>query len=246
MPSGEASPARADAADETIATLATRGIVNRPGRTLATATLAGLFAMGTSFAVTASPVVGMAALFAGILLVLGFRAGAMRFRLTGEGLHRSFVPFAGLGSRRTREQFFPFAAMRFYRRDRDWSRYRLDEVESLVIALRRPPFRVVIHDMIDKAAFATFADRFEALAEAADVPRQASFYGSLWARLLFALFALAAAGLLVLSALGTLNPTNTFRLLVVILPGVAYMGWRVLRRKAPPGAQGLQASEKGG
>jgi hypothetical protein len=214
-------------ADDTIAALATRGFVGRPGRTIGTATLAGLLAMGVSFAVTPSPFVAMAALFVGILAVFGFRSGDVAFRLTADGLHRTFAAFAGL---RRREHFFPFADMRFYRRERDWSRYRQEEVERLVVALRRPPFRIVIHDMMGRSAFEVFAGRFEEIAAAAGIVRRPGFYGTVWAKLLLVVFTIAAGGLIVLLALGTLSPTNTFRLFVVILPGVGYMGWRILAR----------------
>ena len=227
-PSGTIQPSAPDGS--TVAVLATRGFVHRPGRTLATATLAGLLAMGAAFAISTSPFVAVAALFAGILAVFGLRTGDVDFRLTASGLHRTFVPFAGLGGRGRREQFFPFADMRAFRRDRDLSRYRQVEVESLTVLLRRPPFRVVVHDMMDKAAFARFADHFEALAVAAGVPRRPGFYATLWARLLLLVFAVAAGVLLVLFALGSLSPTSAFRLMVVILPGVSYMGWRVLGR----------------
>lgn len=214
--------------DETVATLATRGFVARPGRTIALATVCGLLAMSASFALSLSPFVGMAALVAGILAVFGLRAGDVDFRLTREGLHRTFVPFAGLGGRSPRAQVFAFSEMRSWRRDRDYSRSRQEEVEQLVIALRRPPYRIVIHDMMGKDDFAVFADRFSALASAAGIPRRPGFYATLWAKLLLVVFALAAGALLALYAAGTLSPTNTFRLMVVILPGVGYMGWRIL------------------
>jgi len=237
MPPAPALPPEStDQADGgAIAVLSTRGFVARPGRTIAVSTFAGLLAMGASFAVSSSPVVGILSLFAGVLAVFGLRTGDVDFRVTAKGLHRTFVPFAGIGGRGKREQFFALADMRSWRRDRDLSRYRQGEVERLVIALRRPPFRIVIHDMMGKEAFTHFADRFAGLATAAGVPRRPGFYATLWAKLFLVVFAVAAGGLLVLLALGTLSPTNTFRLMVVILPGVAYMGWRILARP-PPGA----------
>lgn len=247
LPAPALTPEAADQADgQTIAVLSTRGFVARPGRTIAAATFAGLLAMGISFAVSSSPIVGMLALFAGILAVFGLRTGDVDFRLTREGLHRTFVPFAGIGGRGRREQVFAFTDMRSFRRDRDLSRYRQEEVERLVITLRRPPFRIVIHDMMGKEAFADFADRFGELATAAGVPRRPSFYASLWAKLLLAVFALAAGGLLVLQAVGTLSPTNTFRLMVVILPGVAYMGWRILARPRDGAETTGRAAGRGG
>lgn len=246
MATPDAGPPEGESGAETVASLATRGFVRRPGRTIAMATLAGLLAMQISFVVTPSPLVAVAALLAGMLLVLGTRAGDVRLRLTSEGIHRSFVPFADLGSRRERELFVPFAAMRSYRRDRDWSRYRSREVESLVIAFRGPPFRLVIHDMIDQPAFAAFAERFEALAARAAVPRRPGFYATLWAKLLLAMFAAAAGVLVVFLAAGTLSPTNSFRLLVVILPGVGYMGWRILGSHGHASDRNAQATGKGG
>lgn len=246
MPAAANQPSTSPPDGDVVAVLETRGFVARPGRTIAAATLFGLLAMSASFAVSSSPFVGMAGLFAGILAVFGLRAGDIGFRLTTKGLHRTFRPFAGIGGRGRREQFLAFADMRSFRRDRDLSRYRQDEVERLVIALRRPPYRIVIHDMMGKEAFADFADRFGELAAAAGVPRRPSFYATLWAKLLLAVFALAAGGLLVLLALGTLSPTNTFRLMVVILPGVAYMGWRVLARPSGVVPKAAQESGRGG
>lgn len=216
------------------ATLETRGFIGRPGPTILAATGAGLLGMWISFAFDPPIVVSMAALFAGILLVLGFRAGEMRYRLTGAGLSRSFRPLLARYLRLPgREQSFRFDEMRFYRRDRDWSRYRAEEVESLTIGVRRPPFRVVIHDMIDKGAFGAFADRFEQLAGQAEtvVARRPGFYQSIRALLLTAVFAVMAAGLLAAFFANMIGPTGIFRLLIVIIPGVIYMGWRVVRAR---------------
>jgi hypothetical protein len=189
----------------------------------------------------------MVALFAGILLVFGFRTGDMHYRLTEEGLYRSFRPLAARFLNLSgREQTFGFADMRFYRRDRDWSRYRAEEVESLVVGVRKPPYRVVIHDMIDKAAFGAFADRFEALARrvARPVERRPGFYQTIWAKLLTAVFAVMAIALIAAFLAGMLGPTGIFRLLIVIIPGVIYMGWRVLRgpRDRPVGEEGETGS----
>ncbi|MCP4380113.1 MAG: hypothetical protein GY798_01575 [Hyphomicrobiales bacterium] len=212
------------------AELATRGFIGRPWPTILAATFAGLFAMSLSFMVALPILVSMVALFAGILLVFGFRTGDMRYRLTADGLQRSFRPLAARFFHLPgREQTFRFDQMRFYRRDRDWSRYRVQEVESLTIGVRRPPYRIVIHDMIDKAEFGAFADRFEQLAarDITEIPRKPGFYQSVWAMLLTALFAVIAVVLILLFAIGMLNPTGIFRLLVVIIPGVIYMAWRV-------------------
>ncbi|MEP0322661.1 hypothetical protein [Bauldia litoralis] len=217
-------------APDVIADLATRGFIGRPGPTILAATGMGLLAMTLSFAFDSPMLVSMAALFAGILLVLGIRAGDMRYRLTGEGLGRSFRPllwrYLGL---RSREQFFRFSDMRFFRRDRDWSRYRAEEVESVTIGVRRPPFRVVIHDMIDKPSFGAFADVFERLAGQGEtfVERRPGFYESVWAILLTALFVAVAVVLIGFFVAGALSPTGVFRLLIVIIPGVIYMVWRV-------------------
>lgn len=231
---------REPAANGALATLATRGFVGRPAPTIAAATAAGLFAMSISFAFEPPILVPMVALVAGILLVLGFRAGDMRYRLTADGLHRSFRPLAaGVFGLAGREQSFGFDAMRFYRRDRDWSRYRAEEIETLTIGLRRPPFRIAIHDMMGKAAFDAFADRFEELAagrEAAGagaIERRPGFYQSIWAKLITVVFAIAAVGLTIAFFAGLLSPTGVFRLLIVIIPGVIYMGWRVLNARKP-------------
>lgn len=217
--------------------LATRGFVGRPWPTILTATVAGLFAMSVTFAFGLPILLSMVGLFAGILLVLGFRAGDMAYRLTDDGLHRSFRPLAastfGL---RGREQVFRFDDMRFYRRDRDWSRYRMQEIESLTIGVRQWPYRVVIHDMIDKAAFGAFADRFEQLAGRAgtEIPRKPGFYQSIWAKLLTAVFAVMAVALILALAFGLLSLTGIFRLLIVIIPGVIYMTWRVFAPRRKP------------
>jgi len=217
-----------------------RGFVGRPGLTITVAATAGLFAMAISFAFEPPVTVSMLALVAGVLLVLGFRAGDTRYRLTAAGIHRSFRPLAAsLFRLPVRAQFFPLTDIRFYRRERDWSRYRAEEVESLTLALRRPPYRMVIHDMADRPGFLAFADRFEELAanDQAPIRRKPGFYQTGWAKGITVVFAALAAGLVVLFAMGMLGPTAVFRLLVVIVPGVLYMAYRAFGTRPAAGKQ---------
>jgi hypothetical protein len=205
-----------------LAELSTRGFVGRPGPTIALATVAGMLAMSVAFTFEPPIFVPMLLLVGGILLVIAFRVGDVRYRLGPEGLERSFRPLAArLFGLRGREQSFRFEDVRFYRRDRDWSRYRAKEVESLVIGLRVSPYRLVIHDLMGRDAFTAFADRFEAMIteRGGGIERRPGFYDSIWALPLTGVFTAAAlvlCGVLLIEGLG---PTNAFRLLIVIVPG---------------------------
>lgn len=246
-------------APDVLVSLQTRGFIGRPGRTILFATVAGMFAMSVTFAFSPPFFVPMAGLIGGIMLVYGFRTGDMRYTLTNEGLNRSFRPLAArVFGLKGREQSFRFDEIRYYRRDRDWARYRAEEVESLKLAVSRPPYRIVITDMLGKDAFADFADIFEALAagqrretgagakgqavggKVPVIERRPGFYQTIWAKLLTAVFAIMAIALIVAFLAGMLSPTGVFRLLIVIIPGVIYMGWRVLR-----GRRDLPAADEG-
>ncbi|MCB1486485.1 MAG: hypothetical protein KDJ88_03390 [Bauldia sp.] len=240
---GEQSAAAGDQQSGAEAELLTRGFIGRPWPTILLATFAGMLTMSVAILAGLPMIVSTAALFVGIFLVFGFRTGDMGYRLTPEGLARSFRPLAArLVKLPGRKQSFRFEDMRFYRRDRDWSRYRAQEVESLVIGVRKPPYRIVIHDMIDKAAFGEFADLFESFAARAPRPveRRPGFYQTIWAKLVTLVFAVFAVALVAAFFAGILSPTGIFRLLIVIIPGVIYMAWRVTRgrRQEPVAGEG--------
>lgn len=241
--------------NQVLAELRTRGIFGNPGGTILTAACFGMALMFVPITLDLSPFLGMAALLGGICLVLGLRAGRMDYRLTPEGLERHFRPFLQpLLKLPARRQSFSYADIKAYRRGEDLAR-SLRERAFLNIDLRRAPHRIAITGEHDEAGFQAFADAFERQVarlnrgEAApplekpgrrqERPRpiraKGSFYDTLGAKALTLFFLLLSAGLgaAYLSAEGT--PGNLIRFALVILPGTAYLTWRVFIKKGKAG-----------
>ncbi|CAN0571691.1 unnamed protein product, partial [Laminaria digitata] len=127
-----------------LATLHTRGFAGHPGKTIALATYAGLFAVGTAAIIGLHPFIGAVGVIAAILAVLALGAGDTEVQLTGDGMKRTVTPMAAqFIALPPRQQWIPFDAIRAYRRDRDLSRSH-GEVAFLTLTLRRPPYRVTI------------------------------------------------------------------------------------------------------
>lgn len=209
-----------------LATLHTRGFAGHPGKTIALATFVGLFAVGTAAAAGLHPFISVVGLVAAIVAVLALGAGDTQVQLTQDGIRRTVTPMAArFIALPPRQQWIPFDAIRAYRRDHDLSRFH-GEVAFLTLSLRRPPYRVTIHDRQGAAAFATFADAFEQLAVQHHVERRPGFYSTSAALLLTIGFAGSAVVLIAFALMGVLSATSLFRLLVIIIPGTLYMAYR--------------------
>lgn len=194
----------------------------------------------------------MAGLFAGILLVLGFGGGDMRYTLTSTGIERDFRPFAAQYVRiGQRHQKARFSDIRSYRRDRDLGRDK-QEYAFLRLRLGKPPYRMTINSKSGRDAFEAFADAFEAQVaghgsspEATTAPRSGAgtpaprvrrekgFYDTWFAKGLTIVFAILAVVLSGLQFTGTVAGTNLFRLTVIIIPGVLYMAYRCFGWRRP-------------
>lgn len=209
-----------------LATLHTRGFAGHPGKTIALATYAGLFAVGTIAAIGLHPFIGAVGMIAAIVTVLALGAGDTNVQLTNDGIERLVTPMAArFIALPPRQHWIPFSAIRAYRRDRDLSRFH-GEVAFLTLSLRRPPYRVTIHDRQGAAAFAAFADAFEGLAAHHGINQRPGFYSTIAALLLTVGFALSIVILAGLALTGALSATSLFRLLVIIIPGTLYMAYR--------------------
>jgi len=211
-----------------LATLKTRGYAGRPGTTIALAGFAGLLVVWTTAAAGLHPLIRVAGLVATIVAVLAFKAGDIRVRLTNDGIERTVTPMAArFVALPPHRQWIPFDAIRSYRRDSDLSRFH-GQVATLNLSLRRPPYRVTIHDMQGAAEYATFADAFERLAVQHGIGQLPGFYSTLAARLLTVAFAAGGVVIAGLALAGALSMTSLFRALCIFVPGTIYMAYRTI------------------
>ena len=244
---------RMDGDTEAIETLETNGFYLHPAATIAMATAVGLGAMMPVTMLGAHVFAAMGALLGGIRLVLGIFSGKVSFRLTETGLHREFRPFlsAFMGSK-THAQFFPCDSITSFKRDRDFSR-SMKETEFLKISLRDAPFTILITDQVNAEGFTRFADAFVAQVENLNrkrtvpllppsvgttpvkspplIRRKKSFYETVFAKLLTILFLFSSVALVLAVFSGEARWTYVIKLGIVILPGTAYLVWRVFIKK---------------
>lgn len=194
------------------------------------------------------------ALLGGISVTLGFMAGDVVYSLDDQGVRRVWRPLASRFLKvKATERLVTWAQVEDYRHDRDLTR-SLQELEFLEIDVREPKARWVVTDRQDAPGFGTFRDAFLARVSAPDVAtsgaaistndlsetitgrateirRRRGFYETIWAKLLSALFLVAALGWLGYAATGGLDRAQLFRFGVVIFPGLAYILWRTWGRR---------------
>lgn len=212
----------------TVPSLRTRGFAGHPVLSIAAVCAVGLLAVSVAAMVGIHPLISIPLHVAVIVAALAWLAGDARVRLTDEGIERTVTPLmAKFFAVPDRHQRLGFDDIRAYRRDSDRSRFR-GEVAFLTLSLRRPPYRVTIHDMSGKAEFEAFADAFEVLAARHNIQRRSGFYQSVLARVLTLAFAAIAVALGVLAMNGSLSPQNLFRLWAIIVPGTMYIAYRVV------------------
>lgn len=218
----------------TVAALRTRGFAIHPGLAMAAAGAVGLLTVTAAATAGLHPFVSVGLLLAVTVAVLMRLAGDATVRLTDAGIERTVSPLmARLVALPDRHQYIGFGDIRAYRRDSDRSRFR-GEVAYLTLSLRRPPFRVTIHDMGGKTAFEAFADAFEALAARYNIRRRHGFYQTAMAKVLTLAFAVAALAVAAFAVNGSLSPLNLFRLWAIIIPGTMYMTYRVVTARPRP------------
>ena len=226
----------------------TRTMRGRPRTAILKAFWAGMAVMTGLILVGAHPLLAMGGLLGVIVWVILRASGGATFTITAEGLERSMVSQAG----RPKVLRVAWDQIDAYSLTRDLKR-SMREVAVLRIDLDRAPHRIEISDEADMAAFDAFTAAFEAgvhqhnatleaLALGATpisipprrspdaapqaIVRRQGFYQTLLAKVISLVAVAVSVAFVVLAVRGALGGTNLWRLLVVILPGTAYMVWR--------------------
>lgn len=172
--------------------------------------------------------------------------GDAEYRVTDQGLERKVTSML---FHRVKEESFPWSMVRSYKEGRDLNR-SWREYHFLEIHFRKAGTRWKLTGEDDSPAFfafkAAFIDHVEALnrrhakgssdgnpTEVRPIARKPVFYDTLWAKVFTALsyLFLAGVGVIYLAAPQLLGFTDLVRLVLVTLPGVIYLSWRMLRHR---------------
>lgn len=234
-----------------LASLKTNGFVSNPLGSIAIATMMGMGLMFITIMMGAHIFISMIALFAGILLVYGYKVGKITYDLYADGIHmriRKFIPY--FLKKKEAERFIVWRSIRSFKNDIDQKRGG-GEYEFLKLYLDQSPGEVWITDQLDKNGFQMFKIEFYEIVrkehEASKKPstsedkmigdvettkskhlvEKRSFYKSNAAKALTIFFILVAVGLAVNNQMQGLSFRNLFRLELIIIPGITYMVYRV-------------------
>ncbi len=220
-----------------IATLHCRTFRNGQARGYLSCMAMGLLALSLATSLGLPPGLAAIAFATAVGLAMAWTAGPTTYTLTASHLERDHRRF--LGGAPLREAT-PIASLRRYRRDRSLSR-TLQEQEFLAFDLPDGR-RWLATSRQDAAAFRSFATAFEALAAGGPaatptvpgnpgVPRRGSFWRSWPGRASTLLALVASLGLIMATLAGQVHFGNLVRLLLVILPGTAWLLWRSFGRE---------------
>lgn len=218
-----------------------RSVLGPPLLTLLSAVLIGLGALSVLIMLSASPILAAAGLFLTLWVVIGRGVGDIEYTITPEGLEMAATPLLHGSDDAPIKQTLPWKRVRSLEHKTDVSR-AFREFRQVRLRVRGYPYRVWITDSENTPNFDRFCDALTARVEAVNRERIRSdeslisvkpdFYERPVARVVFAVFALMAVGLLGAAGVGMLSATNLIRLGLVILPGVLYMAYRLFRRRS--------------
>lgn len=232
-----------------LASLKTNGFVANPMSSIAIATVSGMALMFVTISIGAHIFISMLALFAGILLVYGFRVGKITYDLMEDGIRmriRRFIPY--YLKKKEEERFIVWTTIKSFKHDTDLTRNG-QEYEFIKLYLKQSPGEVWITDQHDKTGFQTFRDAFREVVNAekaklastmisatgatkedqqtTHLVQKKSFYKTNFAKIITVFFILVLAGLITAQQFYGLSLTSLYRLEFVLIPGVMYMSYRV-------------------
>jgi len=177
-----------------------------------------------------------------IYLMVVFRSGNVTYNLYSWGFAQHITP--SFKKRRLVKRSFKWEDLVSYRVGIDMDR-QMKEYNYLKLQLHKQPFQIQMNDA--KSSMAPFLDFRNAFVEQlesynrkathvdsgtekkATVRKKPGFYKTWFAKVLTILFIIitALAIVYVLFQGGSVRPTNLFRIFVILLPGTAYMVYRV-------------------
>lgn len=162
-------------------------------------------------------------------LYVGMRrlSGTATYSLSGDTITRHYVSFSKHTERRDDRRLSELKAWKFdHTRSRGYERYEYLELDA------EDGPRWIITSRQDVEGFAAFKGAFVAALAREQlsgnaVPRQReSFYRTWYGRLTSALFALLTVGLVIATGGGLIALTGIIKLVLLIIPGTAYLLWR--------------------
>lgn len=233
----------------------TNSFVGNPVRTIMESVFAGMGLMFISFMLTPNAFISMAFLFAGILLVYGYKLGKVQYSLYPFGIHqtiRRFIP--DMLGRPPEARLITWDLIKSYKIDEELSR-SLKPYTYIKLFLVVSPGEIWITDQIDKDGFDKFRAAFEQIMDKSapgkwenevntinrslgmeeskpyHIKKKKSFYATPRAKLITLFFVVVCLGFLIMGLEGSLKTTYWVRLGIIIVPGTAYMVYRTFFRK---------------
>jgi hypothetical protein len=228
---------------EPICDFHTRSFISNPIGSIVQATIVGLVLMSLGISLNAPIYVSMALLFSGILLVYANSIGSVHYQLFHEGIGQTYTSWAASKfGRKSKSRFFKWNDIRSYKNDREMRR-NTQEYEYLKLYLNKNPGQLWITDQVNSEGFRLFKEQFLMLmnektsvsesmqtSEVSLPARQKSFYESLTARIITLFFLFLCGGLIYWAAAYGMRETNWIRLAGILVPGTAYLVYRVFFR----------------
>lgn len=185
-----------------------------------------------------------------IYVLIQMRSGKVRYDLFEWGFTQHLTPM--FNKKRRIERRFTWDDVKSYQVGIDMNR-RKQEYNYLNLRLKKTPDHIQMHDAdSDMQYFLQFRDAFVKQLEGYNasyteaptvasrdekrkigpIKRKPDFYKTFWAKLitlLLVVFTLVMLGYVILNR-GNVSYTNLFRIFVIIIPGTAYMLYRVFWR----------------
>ncbi len=206
---------------------------------VAMVTFLSLGVMGTLIMIGAPTLVTLALFIGSTYLGVMWIGGEAVYRMDDQGLERMVT---SLLTKRTRRQHFAWEMVESFKSGRDLDR-SWDEYDFLEIQFRRGGHSWKLANQSDPAAFATFQQAFQLQVEQQNlscgdgtIRHRRSFFETAFAKLVTHISYLFLIGLALvyLARPGLLEFRHLLRLLLVILPGVAYLTYRVYLKPDKP------------
>ena len=146
--------------EEAIYEFTTNGFVENPIGSIVIATVAGMGLMFVTIMIGMPIIISMAALFAGILLVYGYKSGKVTYRLYSDGLGlttRRFIPY--WLKKKEGYKKLKWEEVKSYTHDFDKTRTG-EEYEYIKLYLSKSPGQIWVTNQRNKGGFEIFRDNF--------------------------------------------------------------------------------------
>ncbi len=236
--------------ENTLSEFTTNGFSENPLPTIAMATVAGMSLMFITISLNASIITTMVGLFAGILLVYGFKVASITYTLTDEGVRqriRKFLPYKI--NKKESVRFIAWSDISSFKNDWDRNRSGAD-YEFLKIYLTKSPKEIWITNQSDVQGFNHFKESFMQSVEVgkskpvsqansantvkqntSHIKQRKSFYDTWFAKFLTIFFGLWVIAIFIFAEINGIRFSTQLKFQAVMVPGTVYMFYRVFIKK---------------